>query len=58
MVATFLCVALVGVFGAFLGSEFGLPELGSILSIATGVCIIEAAKSKAKKADGSDSSAS
>jgi hypothetical protein len=49
MLATFLCVALIGIFGCFLGGEIGMPELGSILAIATGVCIIEDTKRKAKR---------
>lgn len=53
MLATFCCVALIGVFGSFLGGEIGLPELGPVLAIAAGVCIIESAKRKVKEGEGS-----
>ena len=52
MFATFLAVALVGVFGCFLGSEIGLPEIGSVLAIATGICIMESSKHKVKSDQG------
>ena len=57
MLGTFFCVALIGVFGSFLGSEIGMSELGPILAIATGVCIVEDAKRKAgrSKGNGADS---
>lgn len=49
MLATFLCVALVGVFGSFFGSEINLPEIGPVLAIATGICILEAPRRKARQ---------
>ena len=48
MLATFTCVSLVGMFGCFLGAEIGVPEIGSVLAIATGVCLLEGAKNKGK----------